>query len=314
MHLSKEDIPRLFESILGKISVIEPIGNHQLKRHLVYKIIKDNIPYALKLYYKPDRWNREIASLKLIEKTQIQAPLIKQYGKLDDGTEWLLMEWVEGELLLDTQKHISKDNLRDIYFHLGQQMGLLHTFKTFDFFGSMTVDGKSLHHIKNYSLAMKKRLKTIVEAVYTYEHDELALIKEAEAQLKTMFCRLNEVKQASLCHSDFGPRNIMVRKHDDVYKLAAIIDFERCTPSDPDKELIYNYLPLLESEPYLACAFKRGYEKYRLINQDSLLKKKDFYMLFEGLLICSWAKNVAYDYYLEGVNNLKTTLKKYRTK
>ncbi|WP_195837897.1 hypothetical protein [Tissierella pigra] len=42
--------------------------------------------------------------------------------------------------------------------------------------------------------------------------------------------------------------------------------------------------------------------------------KKDFYNLHIGLEICAWAKEVNYEYYLEGIKVLKGTVDKLMNK
>lgn len=311
MQITEKEIPVLFQDILGDVQVMRPIGNHELKRHLVYKVMIDNRPYALKLYSKPDRWNREVVSLNLLGDSDVLVPKVANYGQLSNGLEWLLMDWIRGELLLNVQDKMEKANLCELYYCLGQQMGMIHTYKSFDFFGSMTVDGKSIHHIKRYRTVLEKRLDKIMQEIHMDTHEEVKLILKSEKQLRGLLYTLDDVKESRLCHSDFGPRNIMVIKRDGKYQLAAIIDFEQCVPSDADKELIYKYLTLREDKPDLAYAFKRGYEEYRAIELERLHKKKDVYYLFGGLLTCAWAKEVAHDYYLEGIEGLKKVLAKY---
>lgn len=76
--------------IIGTINSIEPIGNHELERHLVYRLSCDSKDYVIKLYYKKNRWNREVASLKLFSNTEVLVPRIVDYGVFDNGLEWLI--------------------------------------------------------------------------------------------------------------------------------------------------------------------------------------------------------------------------------
>ena len=52
--------------------------------------------------------------------------------------------------------------------------------------------------------------------------------------------------------------------------------------------------------------------KNLVINKDKLNLKKDFYNLRKGLGICAWAKEVDYEYYLEGIKILEETMNKFR--
>lgn len=300
-----------FEPLIGEIVDIKPIGNHELNRHLVYKVSCKKKNYVVKLYYKKNKWNREVASLKLLSNTEVLVPTIIDYGVFDDGLEWLITEFIDGEILEDVKDDISSDNMYELYRDLGKQLGIIHTFREFDFYGSMSENAESIEGIKSYRLYFEQRLDRIIKELYTYQHDQLELIEESEKQLKSTLEILDDVTTAHLCHNDFKPRNVIVKKQGQNYETQAIIDFEDSVPSDVDKELSYVYLPLLEEKPKLAEAFRSGYEQYNKILIARLTRKKDMYYLFEGLLICAWAKEVAYDYYLSGVKQLEHTMVKY---
>lgn len=298
--------------IIGIIDLIEPIGNHELGRHLVYKLACGSKGYAIKLYYKKDRWNREIASLKLFANTEVLVPRIVDYGVFDDDLEWLIYDFIEGELLSQVIEKLSVDNLKEIYYEMGKQLSMIHHHKEFDFFGSMDQNGKSIKGFTMYREYFEDLMNRTLLELYSIEHENLLLLKEAENQFKSMYSLLDEVDKATLCHNDFKPRNILVSKIDNKYYLKAIIDFEQCVPSDVDDELIYVYLPLLEKDKILSESFKSGYEEYGNINLGKLNLKKDFYNLYKGLGICAWAKEVAYDYYLEGIRVLEDTMANFR--
>lgn len=78
MNIELGDLKRSLGSVIGTIDEFKPIGNHQLKRHLVYKLTSGTEEYVVKIYYKKNRWNREIASLKLFEHTEVLAPRINR--------------------------------------------------------------------------------------------------------------------------------------------------------------------------------------------------------------------------------------------
>ncbi len=53
-----------------------------------YKLSSGSKKYVIKLYCKKNRWNREVASLKLFANTEALVPEIVDYGIFDDGLEW----------------------------------------------------------------------------------------------------------------------------------------------------------------------------------------------------------------------------------
>lgn len=294
--------------IIGTVDSIEPIGNHNLKRHLVYKLSSGNKKYVIKLYYKKNRWNREVASLKLFANTEVLAPKIVDYGVFDNGLEWLIYDFIEGELLSQVDEKLSLDNLKEIYYSMGRQLGIIHCHKEFDFFGSMDENGSSIQGFTTYREYFEDLMNRILPELYSFEHQKLALLKQAETQLKSMYSILDEVNKATLCHNDFEPRNILVNEVGGKYYLKAIIDFEQSIPIDIDKELVQVYLPLIENDKVLAERFKSGYEEFGSIDHSKLDLKRDFYNLHMGLGICAWAKEVNYEYYLEGMKILEETV------
>ena len=297
--------------IIGSVDSIEPIGNHNLQRHLVYKLSSGSKKYVIKLYCKKNRWNREVASLKLFANTEALVPKIVDYGIFDDGLEWLVYDFIEGELLSKVDENLSLDNLKDIYYEMGRQLGIIHCYKEFNFFGSMDENGLSIQGFTTYREYFEDLMNRILIELYSFEHQNLALLKQAENQLKSMYGILDEVNKATLCHNDFGHRNILVSEIDGKYCLKAIIDFEQCVSVDIDKELVQVYLPLIEKDRVLAESFKSGYEEFGVINLDKLILKKDFYNLRRGLGICAWAKEVDYEYYLEGIKILEETMNRF---
>lgn len=310
--INLDELKSKIEPIIGNIDSIQPIGNHELKRHLVYKLLCGNQKYVIKLYFRKNRWNREVFCYKHFEDTEVLVPRIVDYGIFDNGTEWLIYEYIEGVLLNHVIEKLRVNSLKEIYFDIGRQLSIIHHHKRFDFFGSMNKKGESIKGFTTYRAYFEALTSRMLTSLHTFNHDNNLLIEQSEIQLKAMYNLLDNVDKANLCHNDFGTRNILVNDSNGKYHLKAIIDFERCVPSDRDKELIYFYLPLREKNIQLANSFRLGYEEYGYIHLDMLYKKKNFYNLYEGLEICSWAKEVAYDYYLKGIEILEDTMVNFR--
>lgn len=312
LTIDLNELKNRLEPIVGSINSIEPIGNHELERHLVYRLSCGSKDYVIKLYYKKNRWTREVASLKLFSNTEVLVPKIVDYGVFDNGLEWLIYDFIEGELLSKVIDKLPVENLKEIYYEMGIQLAMIHHYKEFDYFGSMVVNDGSIQGFTTFREYFEDLMSKTLLELYSFEHKNYLLLKDAEILIKSMYSLLDEVNKATLCHNDFGPRNALIEKIDNRYYLKAIIDFERCLPGDVDEELIYIYLPLAEKYKVLADSFKSGYEQYGNINLYKLSFKKDFYYLYRGLSICAWAKASAYDYYLEGIKILEDTMTKFR--
>lgn len=305
LNYSDKQIKTIVITLLKRDVEVVPIGNHELKRHLVYTIKNnDEIIGVFKLYYRKNRWNREVASLRFLEGKGIKVPKILDLGNFEDGTEWLLMSYIEGEVFSKVKDEISEDNIRELYVSIGEELGKIHSLKTFDFFGDWDEKGNSTKNIKSFSLYFKNRVDQALKELFDQHLEEEPLQRKAAELLKTMMPLVEEVKEAHLSNGDFGERNILVKKIDNTWKFSGLIDFEHSVPKDRDSELISCYYKLLEENSRFAEGFKDGYERYMKFS-NNLEKKKALYEIYEGLDICSWAKVQAPDYYWEGIKILK---------
>jgi len=307
INQSMNEIQNRIKSIVKNVIGIKPIGNHDLKRHLVYLVQTIENKYVIKFYYVLNRWNREVASLKLLNKTDVLVPNIIDYGKFDN-VEWILYEYVEGVILDKIYEEIPQCSLIDIYYKAGEQLGLIHSFKQFEYYGSMNEDLKFVNGFKSFRDYFETEVNRVFTNLEKYKHGEMKLINQAKKSLGDNLNRLDDVDQTRLCHNDFDARNLIVSKEKGVYKLKCVIDFEQSVISDADRELVLFYYKLLEENKPLSQAFKRGYEKHLAIDEDRLLRKRFIYRLYRGLSICSWAKIVDKDHYNEGIEILKEAL------
>ena len=121
INMDLNELKDKLKSIIGIVDSIEAIGNHNLKRHLVYKLSCVDKDYVIKLYYKKNRWNREVGNLKIFADTKVLAPKIVDYGVFDNGIEWLIYDYIEGDLLSKVAEKLPYDDLKDIYHEMGRQ-------------------------------------------------------------------------------------------------------------------------------------------------------------------------------------------------
>ena len=305
---SISEIPNRIKCIISNVIKIKPIGNHELERHLVYLVETLDSKYVIKFYYVQNRWNREVAALRLLQNSDVLVPNIVDYGKIDD-VEWIVYEYVEGTLLDKVHKEIPINNLKDIYHNAGEQLGMIHSFKQFKYFGSLNEDIEFINEFKTFKGYFETEVQRIFTNLDNFTHKEIKLIIKAKKSLNDYLKKLDKtVVKARLCHNDFGARNLIVSKENGVYKLKCVIDFEQSVISDVDRELVMSYQKLLEENKILGEAFKLGYEEYLIIDEDKISHKEFIYKLYRGLDICSWSQKVDKNHYDEGIKILKKTL------
>lgn len=309
MNMTDQRLEALISGQLGKPSHIKPIGNHHLKRHLVFSFVCNHIDYVIKICYKKNRFGGEVFCLTHFKDTIVQTPEIVSFGVMEDGIEWLIYKHVEGELLRDVIDELTEENKMTIYEEIGRQLAYLHHHTSFDYFGRMHGDGSYKTLETDYYTFRKKKFDELLIDLRKYEHDDPELVEKAIMVVEEEHQIIKDVTRPKLCHYDFGPRNILVRKYNDKdYQVAAIIDFEQASFGDYEWELIEQYLPLKHQSPRLAEAFHKGYESVHRIDEASLLKKERYYNLVMAISIIAWSKPVDYNYYLEGIKRLRENL------
>jgi Ser/Thr protein kinase RdoA (MazF antagonist) len=303
----KEELDKI---LLTKDFTIKPVGNHHLKRHLVYQIeMGDGEKYIFKLYYRDRRRSREIASLKLLEDSEIKCPKIFKYGSFEEGHQWLITKYIDGTILENILHHISYDNRLRIFEEMGTELGKLHTFKSFDFFGEWDEEGRSMNNIKNYYDYFVQSMEKDIKSVMKLNLPEKDLLLNVINTIRDNYHKLNIDIQPRLMHNDFDGRNILVKEDNGVYKISGVIDFEGCYPNNAEENLVQLYFRyFLENKEY-ENAFFNGYEKY--LHLDSSCKERlNIYFLCFVIGNCTWAYNQAPDYYNDNIKFLKKLLSK----
>jgi aminoglycoside phosphotransferase (APT) family kinase protein len=311
LNYTDEQIKKELEGILERYDFdIKPVGNHSLKRHLVYQIdMKDGEKFIFKLYYRDRRRSREIASLKLLESSEVKCPKIFKYGNLDNGSQWLITQYVEGDLLDKVMGEMSQDNRLTIFEEIGEELGELHSFRTFDFFGEWDEEGKSIKNIKNYYdhfvLGMERTINEVLEQDLPDKH----LLINAIKIIRDNYEKLNIKIEARLLHNDFDGRNILVKENGGVYKLSGIIDFECSYPGNAEENLVQLYYRYFLDNKYYENAFFKGYKKY-ISESSKFIERLNIYMLCFVVGNCSWSYIQATDYYKDNIEFLKKFLNK----
>jgi fructosamine-3-kinase len=310
LNYMDEQIKTEIESILEtKEFTIKPVGNHHLKRHLVYQIdMKDGVKYIFKLYYRDRRRSREIASLKLLVGSKVKCPRIFKYGNLEEGSEWLITKYIEGYMLDKVIDDIPFDNMLKIFEEMGDELGKLHSFRTFDFFGEWDEEGKSISNIKSYYNHFVQSMEKTIKELLDQNLPDKDLLINAINVIRDNYEKLNIKAVARVIHNDFDGRNILVSKENGAYNLSGVIDFEGSYPGNAEENLVQLYYRYFLNNKDYESAFLRGYEKYLHINSD-FNERLYIYLLSFVVGNCSWSYIQAPDYYNDNIKFLKNILK-----
>lgn len=293
-----EELQALFDK---RIEWIKPIGNHDLKRHLVYLVRFDNEDIIMKLYYKKGRRSREIESLKTIEASSIKAPTIINFGELEDGTEYLMINRFRGEPFSKVHHLMNKANRVELFEAMGETLSELHSMTTFDFYGEW--ECRDVTDNKNYLHALTPKIEIFKRMIQKCDTPQkeflLRCCNDVDEEMASFECP----EWSRLTHLDFNTRNVLVDFDNGKWQFKALIDFEQSMPWNYEEDIasVYNRY-LIENEDYHQ-AFLKGYSKHMTLDK-GFYQRLRFYNLIEGLNACSWAYENAKDYYYYGIELL----------
>jgi Ser/Thr protein kinase RdoA (MazF antagonist) len=210
------------------------------------------------------------------------------------------MTALEGVTFEQMKSSIDPANQLKIYRAMGAELGKFHCFATFDFYGSWDEECRPKGVQPDYGVRVLKVLDYYAEEVKRQGLLEEEMLLEAITLLKEQAHQMTNVREFRLIHGDYDGRNILVQQRDGEWVLSGVIDFECCNPGNTEKDLVNLYHKYFLDDPEAEEAFWAGYTQYGTIDgtfQDRL----PVYMLNHGVGICSWAKEQAPDYYLDGV-------------
>lgn len=283
---------------------VTPIGNHELNRHLVYRVDGHTIPVVLKIYYKENRRNREIAAHHYAEAGGVKAPKLLDYGVLESGREWMMYEFVEGTILEDLWPELDDEDLECAFTQIGEQLGKLHRADVFDFFGEWDETGQPNGGTPDFKTCFIRRQESYVETMRQYDLPEEHMLESAIALMRELYVLVDAVQESRLCHRDYDGRNILFVRENGQLCLTGVIDFEQSTPYYAGTDLVNLYRKYFIDSPNLEAAFKKGYEAYMSIDK-TFWEIMDYLLLCLGIGICSWSYDDARPHYYEGIRILE---------
>lgn len=305
---SEADIKTMIYELLGSNNFdITPIGNHHLQRHLVYRIDPEKgNSMVFKLYYKSGRRSREVAALRLLENTDIKCSKIIKHGKIGED-DWLLINYIEGELFDKVISGTSKDYRLKLFEEMGEELGKLHSFRTFDFFGEWDEHGNSIDGITQFYDIFVRITEETINSIFEQQLPEADIFKKAAEDVRASYKLFDIEVQSRLRHNDFDGRNILVSLTQGEPFISGIIDFEQSCPGNCETDFVglyYRYF--LDNRDYEA-AFKAGYGKYMNIDEGFYGRLRPYLLKF-ALGNCSWAYYQARDYYWNNVKLIQRLL------
>ncbi len=305
--MTENELKIFFNKVIKeKILSYEPIGHHDIKRHLVYLIKTEKKQYVIKMFFVDDRWNREVSALKILNALNFNVQKVLDYG-IVDNKEYLIMEFKQGVTLEDSDIE-DINTIKIIYYKAGKYLGHIHNKTEFKKYGVLNPDLSFkvgfdtwpeyfIHETSRHLVNWKK-----------WDHPEPEIIRNSIDIFDKQRYRLKGEFKPCLIHNDFSKRNLLLLEDDEVMP----IDFEQSSISDKYRELAIIKYDLDIDDPEYFSAFLSGYKEVSDFDSEQFELNKNLYMLAFGISICCWSLEKEPEFYYEGLNILKKLNEHYK--
>jgi len=297
-----EELHRLMSAYFKQDIQLLPIGNHELKRHQVYRINIGEASYIFKYYYQTGYANREIASLSLLNPRLDFVPRLVDHGTFDENREWILLDIVKGVPFFKVMEEMTPGAVNRIYCEMGERLKAMHDIP-FDFFGDWSSEGRPLLENPTLEKAFWHQARRIESLVENRDMPDADLLKNLLENLRASSRAVLKRASPVFCHNDYNARNIMVARKKGHWRLSAVLDFEQSMPFDRAFDFVHLTLYDFHHRPGAEEAFYKGYG-----TAPSDPDRLRFYLLYQAMKIATWAYEVSPDYYDRALKIIKTHL------
>jgi Ser/Thr protein kinase RdoA (MazF antagonist) len=188
---------------------------------------------------------------------------------------------------------------------MGIELGKIHSYRTFDFFGEWDENGNSIGNVNQYMVFFQSYAESCAAEIHMQQLPERNLLDRAILFLRDNYSVMKGIKESRLCHNDFNGRNVIVEESLEGWKVKGIIDFEQCVPGNREIDIAMLYHTYFLNDSSLERAFLKGYSRYLNIERE-FYSRLNYYLLYIGVYICSWAYARAPEYYMEGIELIKS--------
>jgi len=280
---------------------IFPCGNHKLNRNLVYILLVDDEKYVIKFFFMNERYNRELQVIPLAE--SINPLKIIVNGETANGLDWVIYNYLEGWLLEHIYDDLDLDQLRDIFYQIGEKLAQFHSIKKYDYFGDWNENKRS--PVEDYHKFMVEECERMISNLVFEGTKDDVILKTAVDRLRAEYVNIRKLNSGRLCHRDMDGRNILIHVNlNEGIKVGAFLDFEKTVVFNEYFDIISLYKKYFIYEPKLIEPFFKGYEKILPIDA-SFDTELRFNLYRIGIDICSWSKEFSEPYYDETLKYLK---------
>lgn len=293
----------VLQRLLGKECIAEPIAHDALGRNEVYYLPDKNA--ILKVYGESSRWEREIAALNLLQGSGLPVPRVLEYGMLDDRLHWVMMSRLAGCTLDRIPGLDTEEDRAQIVKEVGRIHAQLHINSRLGSFGDWDRKGKVISQSSSYREFVTERNRRQARRTISKGYPDTPLFVDAFEKLMTLEHTATQCQQFSLCHHDFGFRNVLVERANDKWLVSGIIDFEMSFPADPESDLAGMLLQTYFTDE--RRWYVDGYQEVRRLSPGFQCKIR-YYLIALCLEVCSWSYEREPSYYCQAIDVLNDLL------
>lgn len=288
-----------------RIMHVVPCGNHDLKRNYVYKVALETKQIIIKFFYKPFKSTRELETVPLFESGNHLKLL--GYGKSKEGYDWIAYNYLEGVLLDQLLPNVSDITQSKLFEQIGVKTALLHHVKAYHYFGDWIAWKQS--DLDAYASFMIQDTERMIYNLKMQGLERNPVVEAAINIVRMEYKNIRTLSVGRLCHRDLDGRNILV---DLTNEHVHFLDFEKCVVFNHYFDIVGFYRRYFLASPHLLKSFMSGYETIAKIDGD-FNKELRFNLYRIGIDICSWARYVSDQYFIETLAYLKDLLEKDST-
>lgn len=282
----REEMKLLINNILGANCEVLPIGNHELKRHLVYMVNTDADKYVFKYYYRENACNNEIYTLKLLEDTDLPVAKLIDHGMIGDSNEWILLSFIKGVPFSKHFRSIDEESRKSIFIEMGEILSKIH---------QIPVEEVLFAGEANYRDALEKSLNGYVSDIKKMKKD-VPIVQIALKYLNESMEIFETAVDGCYCHRDYDGRNVLILRNEEGWSISGVLDFEKSMYWDRSYDFTFMFINHFYEHPEYTKYFVEGYTKNMELpsNINELLK---FYMVYDCIKALSWCKDLSPEYF-----------------
>lgn len=229
-----------------------PLGGYG-GRSQVYSVGSDAVVkvYSLDAELKS---GREVRAYDLLAGRGLPIPRKLAQGRLSDGTPWLLLSRLPGEILAEFLDTLPLAQQCDLFGEIGALLARLHATPIDDVFAREPVVGL----VVRYPARLLSKMRQYAASARETEGEVRRTVEAIERWLDA-HPALEEQVPLAFMHGDYSARNVLVSRRGGRDELTGIIDFEKAYLGEPARDIAKMFFAEPQMWTSRFCRFCEAY-------------------------------------------------------